>query len=135
MGVGVEEGGQDGRPGGLYDAVGRRVRRGVQAGETILLDQDVAPLTGVQHVPEQDGVRHAESAVQALVFREDPLRVLQQEASPGREGDAAALPFEKFAAGGFLQLGNVLADSRLRNTQGLCRGSETAQRSDLGENA
>ena len=113
MGVGVEEGGQDGRAGGRHDAVCRRVRRGVQAGETILLNQDVAPLTGVKYILEQDGVRHAESAVQALVFREDPLRVLQQEASPGREGDAAALPFEKFAACGFLQLGNMLADSGL----------------------
>ena len=132
--VRVEEGGEDGRPFRRDDELRHGVGGGVEVGEAALADKDVGHAPLVPHAAQQGGLRDMEFIVQAAVVREDALGVAEEGAAAGGEPDAAAAALEELAAGIFLQLGDVLADSGLRNAQGFGCGSEAAELRDLGEN-
>ena len=92
-----------------------------------MADQDVGLAPFEQDTAQQDGLRHAEIAFQSAVAFEDSGRVLAEEPPAAGQGDAAAAALEELAAGELLQLGDMLADGRLRDAERLGGGGETAQ--------
>ena len=135
VGVGVVEGRKDGRPVGLDHAVGHGVLRRVEVLETVVADQDVGLAPFVQDVVEEDGLRLAEFAFEALVAIQDAGSVREENPAAGGQCNPSAAALEELAAGKLLQLGDVLADRRLRDAERLGGGGETAQLGDTLEYA
>ena len=131
--MGVEEAREDGRPVRIEDAVGLGIFGRVQVREAVVEDEDVGLAPFVQHPLDEDAFGRAERAVQPAISLQDGFALLQEEPAAGGEGDVSAAALEELAAGGFLQLGDVLADGRLADAQGLGGGRETADLRHLGK--
>ena len=101
----------------------------------VVADQDVGLAPFVQDVVEEDGLRLVEFAFEASVAIQDAGSVLKEYLTAGGQGNPSAAALEKLAAGKSLQLGDVLADRRLRDAERLGGGSEAAQLGDTLEYA
>ena len=120
---------------GLDHAVGHGVLRRVEVLETVVADQDVGLAPFVQDVVEEDGLRLAEFAFEALVAIQDAGSVREENLPAGSQGNPSAAALEELAAGKLLQLGDVLADRRLRDAERLGGSGEAAQFGDTLEYA